>query len=96
MSAVVSGRPRVRHRLFWQIYVSFVGVVAVFAGLAALGWLVFDDDRDRSARHEVVAEILSGGLPGAAVHALVIDPDNPGKVYAATDAGVFERTEPGI
>ncbi|MGI9332325.1 MAG: HAMP domain-containing sensor histidine kinase [Gammaproteobacteria bacterium] len=64
----MSGRRRVtlraRHRLFWQIYFGFVAVVVVFALLAASGWWLFDESDDESAKLEVVAEILSGGLPG--------------------------------
>jgi len=38
---------------------------------------------------------ISGNLPNTPVNDLVIDPDIPGKLYAATDIGVFSATDAG-
>lgn len=70
-------------------YVSYQGFSGVIAGDTP-GHIFRTNDRGGSWLD------ISGNLPNVPVNDLVLDPDLPGTLYAATDVGVFRTTDEGL
>ena len=70
-------------------YVSFQGFTGLLAGDTG-GHIFRTNDRGGTWLD------ISGNLPNVPVNDLVLDPDLPGTLYAATDVGVFRTTDDGL